>query len=136
MESTRSSDPRSAPEPAGIVLVVDDDHEVRSHTARVLREGGCYVLEARSGPDALSQLSSDAAATALLVTNVVMPEMSGVELADEVHSLWPAVRVLLVSEPTRDEINPSDDDRDELLAKPFDEQQLLRAVRHALRPAA
>ncbi len=122
--------------PAGIVLVVDDDHHVRTNTARVLREGGCYVLEARSGPDALSQLSTDAAGTALLVTNVALPEMSGVELADEVHSLWPAVRVLLVSEPAPIAPSAGDDDRDELLAKPFDEHELLRAVRHALRPAA
>lgn len=116
-----------------MVLVVDDEPEVRAVTARILREDGFYVLEASSGSEALHQLVADASDTALLVADVVMPGMSGVELAGEVHSLRPGVCVLLMSGQAH--VGRTDAHPDELLAKPFSEEQLLSAARRALRSA-
>jgi CheY-like chemotaxis protein len=117
---------------APMVLVVDDEPELRAVTARMLREGGYYVLEASSGPDALHQLLADASDTALLVTDAFMPEMSGEELAREVHSLRPGVGVLLMSGRARE---AGAGRVDEVLAMPFDEDQLLSAARRALQRA-
>jgi DNA-binding response OmpR family regulator len=87
-----------------------------------------------SGNEALAVAGGLEAALDLLVTDVVMPEMSGVVLADELVARFPELPVLFVSGHAAD--NPRtgtllDDDAD-LLAKPYTPQQLARRVRLAL----
>ncbi|MCU1458199.1 MAG: hybrid sensor histidine kinase/response regulator [Actinomycetia bacterium] len=119
-----------------MVLVVDPDPEACAGTALALREGGFYVLEASSGPAALDQLVADAADTALLVTATVMPDMSGRDLAREVHSLRPAVSVLLIAGPGDERADRTGHDPRyvQSLVEPFGSDELVQAARRSLAP--
>jgi signal transduction histidine kinase/CheY-like chemotaxis protein len=81
---------------AGTVLLVDDEEVVRTSTAEMLADLGYRVVEARSAEAAL-QLVHEGLAPDLLVTDHLMPGMTGVELAREVRALRPGTPVLVVS---------------------------------------
>jgi PAS domain S-box-containing protein len=118
------------------VLVVDDEAAVRAVTARMLRESGYVVVEAGSGVEALDRIGSDAADTTIVITDVVMPSMSGPELAGALRTSRPDIKVLLMSGYAHGELGLDDPRRSTLLAKPFDEEQLIAAVLRTLRSAA
>ena len=71
------------PLPSRTILVVDDDPQVRSFIAHVLRDGGYHVVEAQDGPEALGMIPT-MPELQLLVTDVVMPGLSGFALASHV----------------------------------------------------
>jgi two-component system, cell cycle sensor histidine kinase and response regulator CckA len=83
--------------PVPRILVVDDTVEVRSLVSRILVGRGYQVVEAENGIQALSECETLRGDIDLLVTDVKMPGMDGLELADAVTRNYPAVRVLLVS---------------------------------------
>ena len=80
----------------GTVLVVDDEPEMRTLVAEILRGAGYRVLVATDGDAALAMLAREAVVD-LLVTDVVMPVMSGTDLAERVAERSPSTRVLFVS---------------------------------------
>lgn len=79
------------------VLLVEDEHAVRDATAEFLRLQGYNVLEAKDGLDALSVARARTAPIHLVVTDVVMPNLSGGELAKELSRLRPDTKFLFVS---------------------------------------
>jgi CheY-like chemotaxis protein len=85
------------------VLLVDDDRYVRSSAARALRARGYTVLEAGDGEAALAILALRAT-IALLVTDVVMPNMDGRALVDAARKQRPDLKVLYISGYTDDAI--------------------------------
>jgi len=115
------------------ILVVEDDEHVRTMTAESLRELGYTVLEAASGMEALLLLE-DNAAVDLIFTDIVMPQMSGRQLADTVIEKWPTIRVLYTTGYTRNAIvhNGVLDHGVSLLAKPFSLEQLAHKIREVL----
>jgi two-component system cell cycle sensor histidine kinase/response regulator CckA len=111
------------------VLVVEDADAVRVLTGRILYAAGYQVIPVESGEVALDRLD----ACDVLVTDVVMPGMTGVELAAQARERRPDLPVVFVSGYTGDaEIAASDDPATAFLAKPFDGDALLRAVRGTL----
>lgn len=116
------------------ILVVEDDEEVRAFSAEVLRELGYNVLEAGDGKAALRLLDQPSLQIDLLFTDVVMPEMSGRELSDEIHKTRPALKVLYTSGYTRNAIVHGGrlDAGVALLAKPFTPRDLAERVRDIL----
>ena len=120
----------SAPRGRGeTVLVVEDADAVRVLTGRILYSAGYQVISVESGATALERLD----ACDVLVTDVVMPGMSGVELVVEARERRPGLPVIFVSGYTGDAtIAGSDDPMTAFLAKPFDGDDLLRAVRTTL----
>jgi CheY-like chemotaxis protein len=120
----------SAPRGKGeAVLVVEDADAVRVLTGRILYSAGYQVISVESGAVALERLD----AADVLVTDVVMPGMSGVELAVTAREQRPGLPVVFVSGYTGDTtISGSDDPATAFLAKPFDGDDLLRAVRGTL----
>lgn len=128
-----ASDQRPPRPTAGgeLVMVVEDEATVRAIAVRALMEGGYRVLEAESGSRALELLSQTGDRPALVLTDVVMPGMSGSELAAAVARLAPGTRVLFTSGYTDGEIlrrgllEPGAD----FLPKPFSPEALVRAVR-------
>jgi PAS domain S-box-containing protein len=121
-----------------LVLVVEDEDELRRLAVRELEERGYLVLAAANGVEAMEVARSLERPIDLLVTDVVMPEMNGVELAQSLLELWPSVAVLFMSGHLDEgamERHPLDPDAD-LLAKPFTPAQLARRARHALDRAA
>jgi two-component system, cell cycle sensor histidine kinase and response regulator CckA len=115
------------------VLVVDDDRGVRGLTARMLRTEGYKVLEAGSAVEALRTLESDPSVR-LVVTDIVMPEMDGLALADRALARAPHLRVVLMTghAPELTARLERRDARLPVLRKPFTAEQLLGKVRDTL----
>jgi len=112
------------------VLLVEDDEFVRKTAARVLARGGYTVLEASNAEDALVSLAS--AHVDLLLTDVVMPGMSGAELARTARARFPELAVLVMSGYLDLPANASLEPGQRLLAKPFTPSTLLGAVRESI----
>jgi CheY-like chemotaxis protein len=115
------------------VLVVDDDRGVRRLTARMLRGEGYQVLEAESGEEALRLLESDPGIN-LVVTDIVMPEMHGLDLADLALAKIPHLKIVLMTGHAPELTSQLDvrASRLPVLLKPFTSEQLLGKVREAL----
>lgn len=115
------------------VLVVDDDRGVRRLTARMLRLEGYDVLEADSATEALRLLESGPD-VGLVVTDIVMPGMHGLDLADRVLERAPGARVVLMTGHAAELSSQLDQRTPQLpiLLKPFTSDQLLVTVRRAL----
>lgn len=111
-----------------VVLVVDDEPAVCRLTTRVLTDAGFRVLEAHSGEEAEVQLASLGAVIGLVVSDIHMPGMSGVQLAWIIEERWPSVPVLLVS----GQGTPNLDYRGGFLPKPFTPEALVAAIANLL----
>jgi two-component system, cell cycle response regulator CpdR len=103
------------------ILVVDDDPLVLSVLSNMLEEMGCTVVTAGSAPDALMVLSADSSIE-ILMTDVNMPGMSGIELAQNVRRTRKEVKTLLISGREREGHGFPD------LQKPFDQDALARTM--------
>jgi CheY-like chemotaxis protein len=116
------------------VLVVEDDAAVRTLTCKVLERHGYRVLSAVNGADALRLAAVYPEPIDLVVTDVVMPELGGTELAEQLRRTRPEVVVLFMSGYTEDELvrRGVADGRMLLLEKPFSPATLNRRVREAL----
>jgi signal transduction histidine kinase/CheY-like chemotaxis protein len=79
------------------ILLVEDEHQVRTLARAMLAARGYQILEAASGPDALHLLENHDGGLHLLLADVVMPGMSGEQLAAKVRAVRPGVRLLLMS---------------------------------------
>jgi PAS domain S-box-containing protein len=113
------------------VLVVEDDDDVRVYTVECLQELGYQVLEAHDGPSALRVLALHGKPIDLLFTDVVMPGMSGSELAAEARKVQPHIKVLYTSGYTRNAVvhNGRLDQGVEMIVKPFTFEALAHKVR-------
>jgi hypothetical protein len=116
------------------VLVVEDHADVRRLAVTVLTEYGYQVLEAEGGPQALELAERHAGPIDLLLTDVVMPRMTGKELAGRLERLRPRVKVLYMSGYTDNVIGHQGmlDAGVNYLAKPFVPENLARKVRQVL----
>lgn len=128
VEVTRSPPvPPATPVPSGsIVLVVDDEPSVRAVAARVLGMGGYRVLQAADGASALALIDAHGLPD-LVLTDLMMPDMGGAELARRVAERWPALPVLFMSGYPADVLSPDQGERG-LIEKPFTAPVLLARV--------
>lgn len=113
----------------GTILVVEDEEALREVTTRVLERAGYHVLVAANGDEAL-ELAADAVRIDLLLTDVVMPRMSGPEVARRLARQHPDLTVLYMSGHARDQLAPRGvlDPDVRLLSKPFTPEELRGAV--------
>lgn len=116
-----------------VILVVEDEPRVRNFTVEALRELGYSVLKAGSGPEALTILDRGEPVT-LLLTDIVMAEMTGRELADRATTERPELKVLYMTGYTRNAVvhNGVLDPGTNFLPKPFNLDQLMQKVREVL----
>ena len=114
------------------ILIVDDEVGLRNLMSEVLKMSGYHVFSADSGKQALDILKQQP--VDIMVSDVVMPEMDGYELAKIVRENHPDVKVLLASGFTdQRQIKMSDTVlHDNLLTKPFASRDLLRKIRELL----
>jgi len=115
------------------LLLTEDDYAVRSLARSVLEMYGYNVLEAASGREAI-EIATRVPGIGLLITDVVMPQMSGREVASEVREIVPQIRVLYLSGYAENAIIHHGvlDEGVAFLAKPFTPEGLARKVREAL----
>ena len=122
------------------VLVVEDDDAVRALVRRVLTRHGYVVLEGSGGREALAAARAPAGPVDLLVSDLVMPQMSGRDLAETLAAERPGLAVLFMSAYAEYAVLQHGlvANRDSFVAKPFTEEVLLRQIARTLdaRPAA
>jgi PAS domain S-box-containing protein len=116
------------------ILVVEDDEGVRNFVGTALKDLGYTVHEAINGKRALDILNQNGMKIDMIITDLIMPEMNGKELALEVGKILPKVRVLFTSGYTEDHIvNSGSLDRGiDFLQKPYSIQTLAKKVREVL----
>lgn len=119
------------------VLVADDEPLVRRLVRKVLLRGGYEVIEASSGAEALLLCEAEIEPIDILVTDVVMPEMSGRELAERFLRIRPDAKIIYMSAYTEREIVGSLPLGPEavFLPKAFTPKSLLSRVRSVLEPS-
>jgi len=137
-ESDSRVEPRRAQKEALVgtetILLVEDEQSLRALTGRILGQCGYSVLTATDAPEALVLSERHEGPIHLMVTDVVMPQMSGTELAERLAPLRPEMKVLYVSGYTQNGIvhhgvlNPDAF----FLQKPFDRKSLTRKIREVL----
>jgi CheY-like chemotaxis protein len=117
-----------------VVLIVEDEEAVRRIAERILRGVGYRVLAAASGGDALVLCEKHDGAIDLLLTDVVMPQMNGRELAERLAPLCPRLRTLYMSGYTDNAIthNGAFAPGTRFIGKPFSAADLTRKVREVL----
>jgi two-component system cell cycle sensor histidine kinase/response regulator CckA len=126
--------PQAAPRGGSeTILLAEDDGAVRRLAGDVLRRYGYTVLQARDGAEALSVVQQHSGAIDLLLTDVVMPGLSGPDLADRVAMIRPTIRVLYSSGYIPGTIaGITGHAGSPLLPKPYPPLTLLRTVREVL----
>ncbi|MDP1570136.1 MAG: PAS domain S-box protein [Vicinamibacterales bacterium] len=117
-----------------VVLIVEDDDMLRELTKHVLASAGYDAHTAANGDNALLLLHQRERPVDLLLTDVVMPGITGRELAERIRARWPATKVLFMSGYMDDTTMRHGvlDGRARLVHKPFNRAQILKAVRDAL----
>jgi two-component system, cell cycle sensor histidine kinase and response regulator CckA len=117
------------------ILLVEDEESVRQLVRETLEARGYRVLEAANGDAAIALAASHSDTIHLVITDVVMPGLSGHELAQQLNSARPGIKVLYLSGYAQDAFpNPSVQAHKAFLQKPFTLQSLSRKVREILGP--
>jgi two-component system, cell cycle sensor histidine kinase and response regulator CckA len=115
------------------VLVVDDEEGVRKLIHSVLATNGYNVVEAADGKEALAAFALNQSQIALVVTDIVMPHMTGFELGERLTAMVPDLRVLYISGYRDSPTDSVGEERDRtFLQKPFTPDVLLTRVRELL----
>ncbi|MCU0648445.1 MAG: ATP-binding protein [Gemmatimonadaceae bacterium] len=119
---------------AETVLVVDDETGVRASVRRLLVANGYRVIEAKHGLDALLELERHRSSIALVLTDVVMPELDGPGLVDRLRVQAPGLPVVYMSGYASDLLTATARVQAEapLIEKPFSSRELLRVVRTSI----
>jgi signal transduction histidine kinase/CheY-like chemotaxis protein len=130
---TREAQPAepSKADAAPTILLVEDDHDVRSYVVEILRDLHYRVLEAHDADSALGLIDRNDVRVDLLLTDLVLPGMNGGQLAEKVRARQPQARVLIMTGYAREAVAdqwPVDTDI-EMLQKPLTQDALERKLR-------
>lgn len=117
-----------------VILVVDDEPQIRRVMRTTLSSHGYSVLEAKDGPEALEQVR--AGRPDLILLDVNLPGASGLEICREVRSASDSPIIMLtVRNSERDKVQALDAGADDYVVKPFGVEELLARIRASLRRA-
>lgn len=129
-------DTQRAPSRPRTILIVDDEVKMRAILSLWLTRHGFSVLEAECGEAALRICKESEEPIHLLLVDVVMPGMSGVELAPQIMALRPDIKVILMSGYRDDQIflNAALNPNTPFFHKPFTLEALIKKVQELLTP--
>jgi two-component system cell cycle sensor histidine kinase/response regulator CckA len=114
------------------VLLVEDDEDVRMAVSDMLKIAGYHVQEACDGMDALQRLQNMASPPHLVLTDVMMPRMTGPQLAAQIQTIMPKTKVLFMSGYSDQILEPVGGRPLAFVHKPFSAKELIRKVRDTL----
>jgi CheY-like chemotaxis protein len=115
-----------------VILIVDDERDIRTLVRSLAERAGYEVVEAANGEEALRILHQYVPGPELMLTDIVMPGMSGLELAAHAHHLQPSMPVIFMSgfaSQYEEELSGS-----VCLRKPFRVPELLAAIQDVIGP--
>lgn len=126
-----------SPQARATVLVVDDEDALRGLLARVLAQAGFAVLEAADGERALQVVRSFDGQLSVVLTDLDMPVMNGIEFYRIFRPLYPTIPIVFITGKglTDSEFSSSIDSMSQVLWKPFSPEMLLETVRRMAPPA-
>jgi len=114
------------------ILLVEDEDAVRSFSVRALQNKGYEVFEASSGDNALELLTEKKPKLDLVVSDVMMPGMDGIELSKHIRERYPNITIIFMSGYTEDKFKDDMGPGIHFLAKPFTLKQLAEKVKEVL----
>jgi two-component system cell cycle sensor histidine kinase/response regulator CckA len=127
---------RSIPVVAGagdVVLLVDDEDQIRKLVRTILEANGCVVIDACNGLEGLALCRRHAGRIDLLLSDIVMPELGGRELAEVALKLRPGLRILFMSGYSEEVVEGNGTSSgDGILHKPFTPSALVQKVRETM----
>jgi DNA-binding NtrC family response regulator len=115
-----------------MVLIVDDSQSVLDVSKTILAMNGFEIMTAADGQKAWQIVERCAGVIGLVLTDLTMPRMDGIELAERIHAYYPELPVVLMSGFTTREMGSPSTEPTLFLPKPFTTQTLLQAVREGL----
>jgi PAS domain S-box-containing protein len=134
--SEGEAQPKERPAGRGeVVLVVEDEPDVRRMAERILAKGGYSVIGAGGGAEALDVCRRTDRPIHLLLTDVIMPGMLGTELVEQINTIRPELEVIFMSGYSHEVLAPgalSGQGAGSFIEKPFSASELLQAVRGLL----
>ena len=110
------------------ILVVEDEPEFRRFDRVALERHGFYVVEAADGAEAVELAQADAVPIHLVLTDLIMPRLNGIALADRLQKLRPETEVLFMSGYVESVLFAARNPKAILLRKPFSPERLVGAV--------
>jgi CheY-like chemotaxis protein len=135
-ESTSIIADTDPPRGHGTILLVEDEAFLREVTCEILESAGYRVLKTRNAPEALSAFSECKTVVRLLLTDVVLPGQNGRDLANELRSVCPKLRIIFISGYPENVVTRHGIQEDGMfyLPKPFSLLSLTRKVGQVLEP--
>jgi CheY-like chemotaxis protein len=126
-----------APPPAKgseTVLLAEDDEDVRRPLKQMLEEHGYEVIEATNGPEAVERFLQSRKKVGLLMLDVILPAMNGVEVLKEIRKVEPGIRAIFTSGYSEEQIRRKGllEPGTAFLSKPVTPEVLLQKVREAI----
>jgi len=128
---SKSKGKKSSQRGSETILLVEDDENVKKMTKKTLERLGYTVIIAKGGEDGLAEFNKQKESISILITDVVMPNMSGKELADKITKIRPDIKVLFISGYTDNAIVHHGilEPGTYFMQKPFTPDQLAKKVR-------
>jgi CheY-like chemotaxis protein/anti-sigma regulatory factor (Ser/Thr protein kinase) len=117
---------------AGRLLIADDNEPLRTLISQQLREDGYSVIEVGDGPEALKQIEREP--IELLITDIVMPNMDGIELLERARAIRPEMQAIIITGhgTQRAAIEALKNQACDFISKPFEIEELRAAIQNAL----
>jgi DNA-binding NtrC family response regulator len=133
MKPSKSATPAHSPSTPPWILVVDDEPSMRTLIDAVLKTRGWTIRTAEGAEEAMASIKEAATPPSLVICDVLMPRIDGLELVRRMCAKLPALNVIFISGHLTDvSWWPTDLKTQRFLAKPFDNAQILAAVSDAL----
>jgi CheY-like chemotaxis protein len=134
METLPEKSPRNPDDPVCKVLLVDDEAMLLECTAEILTVMGFTVITARDGQEALDEYRAHHGDLALVIMDINMPHMDGIEASKNIREIDPSAKVILSSGYTKEA--PGNAVANAFLAKPYRGIDLWQVIRRLLRPSS
>jgi len=114
------------------LLIVEDEDVIRGALQRTLERAGFTILEASSAEEAVAVALDNRATLRVVISDIVLPGVSGPQMAETLREVVPRARVILMSGHAREHVLPDSDRSQLFIQKPFSNDDIIALARWAL----